>query len=664
MARTFVLTDTDDTVNLLDPTALIAERGGFGEQEVPLGVKAGLQVVERWSFNLIGTSHDNVAQQLQKLAKLASRAEEHQREIWRKKPVYLQQQTTGETAGRYARVDQILELRMPDRFDQPFESSSELEGMGMTIVRERLWRSGAPGSLGTALTLGASSGPATPLLVHVANFRDDGDLTHVFHYDDSLTTFSSNLLSAANGTGLFPSSPADEDILYFLSTDIPFKHACLAIATAMAGFTGTLVAEYWNGSAWTTAVLGTDFTVFGQSTGEITSLAQLFTSTGLWSINVFPPSAWAKTTVNGQNAYGFRIRIDTFTAMTTVPTKNGDTIYAQRSPYVEVPAAAIKGEVAPTFCIRMRAPSGGNENPGPASLSLILAGIKSNPATGFSPFLNAGGDDNPSGWTAAAGTDASLAAETAAPGGKHCLVTFATDSTMISRLQLTGDDKLADYEGEYLAMLRVQQIGGAAGDIRVTLRCLIGGSEESRPHIDLVAQKSQGADQGPEVLALGLLQLPFSRVMAADSLASTDVVFQVHAERTTGSGQLEILDLILMPTAESGGVGMEEPHSDTVSGGSALRGGNVLDLDGGVIADRTLKYIASGANLIPAEEWARMNRPPLFQNIGVKTRIYFLMLHFPAGGTWTEGPLVASLGCHLAVEIFAHYRYHVLRGAD
>ena len=671
MARTFIITNggtgASDSVNLinLSTSGIVAQKGGFGQREIPILAGA---ITEEWRFNLRGTSHDHAASQVQLLTKLGREAGEFQEEPWRTKPIYLKVQTTNETNARYATIHEVRDLAHPDLFDHPFELEAMIEGLSMTVVREHPWSSHAPNTLPTVSPLTASDGPASPTMVHVANFRDDGNLTHVFSDDGG--AFSGNLISAASATALWPAVPVANDALYFGSTDIAFKHAMLTLVQA-GNQNWDLALEYYNGADWNTALtLGTNYTLFRGDGAEITSLDDLFAYAGILSINFFPPANWATVAVNAVTAYWLRIRVTAFTSGATIPQKDGSTIYSQRKNYVEIPAASLKGDSPQTTLIRLFAPSGGGATVGKANLSRILIGAKSNPASSFEPVLNLGNSDNPAAWSTAYGTDSSAVADNAAPGRAHCAVSFATEATSVVRATLTGDDILSSYApGEYLVMVRCQQIGGAAGDCKVGVEVFLGGSAADDPHVFLgESVPTLGADDGPEVLIMGsadepaLLQLPFARAYNSDSLAAVDLILKIYAERTSGAATMRLYDIFLFPVHEGGGMGLDDPVSDTDSGSSALRGGCVLDIDGGVLANRTMKYVVVGGNLIPVEEWGRYNRLPDLKNIGVKTRLYFLLLHFSTA--WDGAPLVASLGNHLACSIYAHARYALLRGAD
>lgn len=658
MAFVNEITDGTTTVDFTSTNFHGRDRGNL---TVP--VLGRHRVAERVRIKLVAqASHDAAAVDFQKLIKLLRQAVEFHTSIWRTKPVYLKHQTSAETNARYALIFDVPDLELPDFSARMFEINKAVTDIEFTVVRERLWRSAAPAALGSALTLAETdSAETTPTLVHVANFRDLEDVDSI--YVDDGGSFGSNLNASATAT-LFPATAVAGDHLY-IGSAAPWKHIIFEIGTA-ASISSQLIFEYYNGS-WTTMTLGTEFTLFAEGAAEVTDDDNLFNSTGMWAINVFPPSDWAATTINSVSKFWVRVRVGTVTSWTTSPANATNQPYSQRKNWIEVPAATIKGDSPPLFDIRLWSPSGGGVGAGPENLSRILIGAKSrgidDSSEQFCCTLNAGGDDNPSAWAEATGTDGTFTVDEHSPGGKMLACDFATDATSINRVQFTGTSVLPNWVGEYLVLVRVQQIGGSAGDTELKLRTFIGGATNDLPHLDTPAVKTQGADKGPEVLTLGLLRLPFSRVLDVDTLTSTDVVFQVFAERTTGTSVIRIYDVIFLPVDE-GSLAIDDPVTDTVNGGSALRGGTTIDIDPGVLAHRVLKYNYDGTNHIPAEPWALLNKPIEFANLGVKTRLYFLMLHYADGGTWGVEPLVANLGCHLAVEMFGHQRYLALRGSD
>lgn len=659
MARTFKIKKGATEINIINTgaTGWIGLRGELGSASFALDMSEGDRVPEIWRLTLKQTSHDNVAANVQAFIKILREAYQYHKELWQGEPVYIVQQATNETAARYALIIAAPSLEWPDLFDLPFEVNADLEYLDITILREHPWRAGAPDAIGSAITLGESDGPADPTRVHVANFRDDVDITH-FKEDDG-----GSFTDLVPGDTLFPAVVAQNDAILFGSTDQPIKHIVIPkLATAADITTGSYAIEYSTGAGFSSLpTIGTGYTIYPER-GWKSSLMQADEDI---VFNMLPPSDHAKFTVDGVNAYWIRIReANAAPVYATNPIQHAtEAVYAQSHPYVEIPAAALKGDSPPTLLWRIRTPQGGDENPGFSSLSRILACTRSAGLDKFTPFLNAGGDDNPGDWTTTEKTDATFTAATEAPGGKMCAVDFAGDSTMQPRVEFEGDEVLDSWApGEYLAMVRLWQSGGSVGDINVKLRTFIGSTEVYAPQADTPTVALAGEDQGPEVIDLGIITLPFTRAYAADSLEATDLIFQIHAERITGSSTLEIYDLILFPVDE-GSVGPDHNADGDTAGSGALRGANVLDIDAGVIDWRALKYIKVGSNLIPAETWVVMQEPPKFEKFATTTRIYFLLLHYPSGGAFGTGPLIASFGCSISVEIYAHYRYGLLRGA-
>lgn len=662
MPRVFEITNGSLIVDLIEITSpgIIAERGGFGNSKfAPHQYYAALSVddelfVERWKLLIKGQSHDNLATQSRNLISLLKQAYQHRLDPEEYGPVYIRQQTTNETNERYSKVYESPEISNPDFFAVPFEAENLIETQGVNIARF-IWTHQAPGSLGNTLVVDPTDGPAIPTLVHVSNFRDDVNVS-VIKTDDG-GVFSSNVAGTASFQ-IFPSIAVVGDAFYIGATE-PFKHVVFNInPAAVAIYDATMEFEYWSGATWTELVYGTDFTLYPNGDEH----AIFRTTGGNWVISVKPPSDWATTAVDGDTIYWIRIRVSAVVSWTSAAQNATDVPYSQRTPEVAIPSTLIKGDAWPYLAMRMHAPAGGDENEGFSSLSRILVGVKNDPGT-FVMDLNCGGDDNPSGWATTYGTDSASAADVESPGGKRANVTFATDATMIKRVILTGTAKLGDWKGKYRVFIIGQQITGAVGDTGLFLRTYIHETNVYSPKYDTETVVSAGTDKGLEIFSLGTLKIPFGMSAQEDSFTSADIIFEIHTERTTGSSTLRLYRLLLLPLDNDYGVTFDDPIKDSVNGSSALRGLNILEDDGGLIANRTIKRIKSGANIYTADDWGR-GGPRLRIEPETECKLYFLMLHFPSGGTWGTGPFIASLGCHLAFELYGSFCYNALRGSD
>jgi len=647
-------------ISLIDPATIIGTRGGLNKPTLNLSqIEAGsiveAEILEDLSVNLYGSSQDNASNQIQILVKMLRKAGQWWKAAWQSAPVYLQAQHTSETGARYALVKGAMGLSLPDVFDAPFEVDARLEVLGLSIVREHPWRSGVPGTLPVALTQTATDGPASPTLVHVVNFRDDVALTHLYSYDDSSTLFSANQISAASIAmwSVSGSTPAAADILYLGSTTAAWHHFVMQILTAGV-FSADVIPEFWNGSAWAALTAGSQITLYPTG-GE----DEIFKSAGEWVLNVAPPSTWVANSINNVSAYWVRLRLNTVSSWTTTPVTHGtNTPYTPKTPHIELSSSIIKGDAPPRVLLRMFSPHGGTTTPMMGTTSRILMGIKSRGLSKFVANLNVGNAGNPGDWATAYGTDTAAADDVSAPRGKRANVTFATVSTLTVRVTLIGTALLDDWEGQYQAFAVARQVGGAAGDCAIRLRVMIGSSADGSPVFDTatVKLKSTGVNEWVE---LGIVKLPLTETVFSDALG-TDLVLRLLAERSTGASTLGLVQLVLIPVDEWSVI-LDDPISFPTTGASALRGNTVLDLDGGILRNRTLKHVLTSGVLYPAEAWYRGGSPPQLEP-GRQTRFYFLMGHYPT--TFGTGPLLCTLGQHLAVSIYAHHSYNTLRGAD
>ncbi len=501
-----------------------------------------------------------------------------------------------------------------------------------------------------------------PKLNHLANFRDDIALTEVWMYDGAW-----NDIGPDNNEWTWFPGVAQDDAIYWGSTE-PFKHIAGFFRTAGDLTDTTLLLEYSDGPAfddYAVLALGTDYTIY--SADDLETFCE---RTGNYAINIKPPSDWDTNDPSNAGAvpdiYWIRLRESHAPPVYAVnPVHAGQGTFTPRDNYIEVPSTVLGGDAKAKLLLRNRTPTGGDDNEGFANASRILIGAKEDPGT-FVMSLN-GGADNPAGWAITNLTDAATVADTESPGGSRCHVTFAGDETMVSRLRHTGTNKLEDWIDEYRAMLRCQQVGGDIGDVTVKLSVLIGSIDAYAPKFETKAIALEGLAQGQEQVALstnepgGTVKIPWIETRSTDSFANTNIYFEIWASRVAGSAAvLRIYCLDLLPV-KKWAVELDDPLGDTVYGSTALRGDNCIDIDAGLISDRTGKMINALANPVPVETWTRGGPPPQL-NPETQIKLYFVNMHYPAGGTWGTGPLIATLGMHLTAEVWAHNQYYSLRG--
>lgn len=493
----------------------------------------------------------------------------------------------------------------------------------------------------------------------VTDSHGSNDLTNngAVQVDNTPANVYSADFGATAAHDLFPSTPAVGDS-YLIGSDEPFFHVVWTLGTAGVYTSITLVYEYSVGGCdfWTAMVLGDNLTLYPD--------ADPWDATGTVLLNWAGADDWAKMAVNGETKFWVRIRITALTAFNTPPANATNVVYNRKKNYIEIPSTLLDGNVPALIMNRFRSPAGGDGNPEMATTSLIVMGSKSRNLTKFQACLNLGNDGLPAEWASTAGTDASTAADSAAPGGDQMDVDFSTDETMVYRARLTGTAILDSWVGLYRVFLRCQQVGGAAGDLEVRFRTFINAADDYAPKVDGPDVPLKGVDQGWEIVDMfpnSVLQIPFVGIENSDVLTSGDLYFDVMAMRNSGSATLELADIVLIP-ADEYSAALVDPLSDGTTGNSALRGAALLDDDSGLVANRTIKQMLDGASTYPAETWSRRGGPPSLEP-SLQTRIYFLLGHYASGAFWGDEPMIGSMGMHLTYEMFKHDAWLFLRGS-
>lgn len=492
------ITDGTTTVDLLsqasgfildDWTPAIAEpKGGGVWQNSPLS--KGRRLVLRELNNTIETltlsvrnwNQDAVVRDTQNLRRLLTKATQYWTTNWQDEPVWLEARAAYEQNLRYALLHDWRTPRDVNPYGETFFGSLERCAIvNFALILERgLWQSEQPGT-GAAteisaqqdfdgVTLGQEA-TSTPYEVFIANKHNRANLTDIYHYD-ALPAWSGNLLGAATPFAFLPAVPAVGDCAYFgCDTTVPdsgpFCSLAFDINPAQVQITG-IVWEYYDTSpAWVT-LLVQDNTNGGGIMGS-----NAFDTADVQSVHWIQPNDWATANLQtlfggaAPNVTGFwvRARVTAVGGAPTPPQQQHRDIYSIVTPYLEVAAGGVGGDVSALAKFRVVNKS---HKPTPAGVELetgrVLCGLRSIlRGADFSAYLNCSDEQNPAGITyhpfiGAYVNDPSLITgrceQWTVPGG---------GGTAWSQFRL--DDTIApQYDGVFHIFLRVDQDGGV-GDI-------------------------------------------------------------------------------------------------------------------------------------------------------------------------------------------------------
>jgi hypothetical protein len=655
MSRKYKITDglreLDLLVDFSAPHGFVTVRGG----SVPPAVSPTLSLssspyrdggrvyrrsyapsVEIVRLNLRALHHDQAAHWVQQLFSLLEQATNHELDDRRFLPVYLVQQATNESYQRYAKVLGFQHLQAPDLYDVPFEAGNEMRELEVAILREPFWRSHPPETLPTAIMLGQPSAPATQAddtEQAVSNHRHTNALTHLYMEDNSLGTFTANLI-ASDDFAFFQVSaaPASDDAMYLGSTTGPWFNAVLRVDTGGAATSLTLVVEYWDGSAWT-------------ALGGINSAQFSSGYTGMATLKFGGAADWASTTVNGVAAYWVRVRISAISSFSIVPRQGGQVVYQPLRNYIEIGDDQIGGDVDALGLLRVRNHYRHSDS---EQIAWVGAGMKSRGLSNFISQINAGGQ-NPSGWGQSYGTDTSQTAEQDAPGGNLARCTFATDQTLVSRLTLTLSDldQVADYEGDYRLFLRARQTGGSAEDVYVKGRVTFYDYQDGEE----IYLKEVG--QGIELVDLGVFSVGSIGVKLGEADLRNNLVIEIYAAAASATPDLDIYDVILLP--------IDEWASAAATGSQLaqeLSADDILQIDGGVQRTASTKMrVRSTGGVSPVGFWETRGMLPRLPG-HKQMRLYFVL------ASLNGAVLEADCGLAASIKVYAHEQWHLLRGTD
>lgn len=623
--------------------------------------------LETWSILIFDQNADAIDQKVSLLADLLRQSWLY----WNAKngqflyrPVYLIERAQCETNSRYALIREAPQITMPRPvYNMAFEVAQVINDGGLQLSRYA-WREGLPETMGTAITLDETDGPADPLFVQVVNSQDETEIDTIYRYDASLTSYSANLFGSDHD--VWPTTPPAVGDQYLIGAEEPFWHYFAEILTRgnPVGLTYDVKFSI-AGPGWSAAMtIGEDFTEFPESNPFGAAAGQEL------GFNFLPDDTWAKVAVNATTKYWIKIEITAITTYATMTEVGND--YTPKTPEIRIPANTFNGDISPLLLLRLKHPYGTDDESEYGATSRIIVGLRQETdlvdLDEIVSQLICASDNNPAGWALTLDTDAAYITDERNPNAQKIEIDFAGETTMVRRFYFEGSDKLLHYTGNWKVFLICHtDYGYSEGEINVQLVAKINSDGDDAPAIPYPEQSPKWDDTTGlfEIIDLTkdtTMKLPFADTNRGDDYDGANVIFEIYAEQVTGSSSFYAWKLVFIP-ADEWIADLNDPISNNTTGNSALRGYTLLDIDNGLVALRTIKQIIDDSGeIVPAETWSRRSEPMKIDPAR-EARLYFLIASYTGGGWGTASdPTEASPMAQVQAEIYHQDRFLYLRG--
>jgi hypothetical protein len=399
--------------------------------------------------------------------------------------------------------------------------------------------------------------------VHFANKHTYAPLTHIFAFDASLASFSTNKLLASLPYNLYPASPAVGDILYIgidATTANPFPSGRFAnlVFDVAIGQGITSIDEYWNGAAWTTLTESADNT----EGFEVNSVHAV-----VW---VHPSNQVGTLTVNGVSGWWWRRRI-TAVSSPVSPQQQNRQPYTVTWPYIEMSEENVGGDIAALVRYLISNVSTSNFVTPTYDIlhtNRVMAGLRSlSRGEVFTAYLNISDQQQTPGTLITLGSNTTWTTNVEAATGRCALYSTMTIEAMQTEVTVALNGSVsAEYLGKFKMFLRATPVHSgfsAYCQIKVSIS----------PNV--VIFTTEKVDFGLSVAEQTLFD--FGRIVIGQDMllaedVSTQFTFEIQIQNTANSAfDVNLFELILLP--------IDEWSIDTASIGE-----NITDNEGGILA--------------------------------------------------------------------------------
>ena len=458
-------------------------------------------------------------------------------------PVHIGHQGKGETNTRYALIHfaEIPELRDINSIEWEQLHMLDLQ----LFIEHGHWQAQVPGS-GTAVAISSGEDfntiahgwqtPTTEEIVHVANHHRIANISHIYRYDDSAGTYSSNLVSST-AFDLFPNPVALNDALRICSTAIADEGGVLNLIFDLldaASGNMSISWQFYNGSSWS-----------GMSpTGDASALQ----NTGISEVSLRPDAAtWATGTFN--SVTGFWIQaIVTQVGSGNVPTQQNRIVTSAVMPKIDIAASQVAGQLPSLFNMDF---IGGGWN------RMLVCRRLTSRGSNFTPYINlraTGNDQNQTGISVAVGSGAFAQEDTTEWINSVVGGSIGTDSTDADSSDFANVAKVTIDNTEaqsYNGYFRMALTGRATADPASTLfgRVRIKVAGDARSYIFPLNTNETDLGGSNDDVYLWNVGTVFIDTASVSAAATTRIEIFIDATHENGVG-VHFYSAILMPVDE------------------------------------------------------------------------------------------------------------------
>lgn len=630
-----------------------------------------------FDLSIAATKSDTALAFLQDLLEFRNRV----RGYWKREngyPPYLRLRGPKEANLSYLLIKNVVIPEVPDVYAQPFTGASFLKTLDKITINLEYGdvTESKPGT-GTALELAAAetfnsltlgntnySGtrvPTTENIVYLANRRNIANLTHIYTYNATTTTWSGNQQATAAPISLLSAPFAIGDAIYFgiqstLTDSGPFGNLIVDLDHGVADLTGTW--EVYTG-AWSAPPLAVDQTSGLQNAGV--NSFNMIQHPSLTTVNLQSLLGGTAPNITG---FWLRFRITAVGGAPTGLVQENRRMYAAIWPYVDLDGAQVPGTkeaLARAIFENVGDESGAGNDLGISRL--ILATRQTSRGLNFTACLNVADEQNPTGVTVTVGTNTSFANFLYAPSGRTALYSPGSSGEAVAtRATLTlASTLLADFYGSFRAFLRVGvEAFATAPEYTLQLRLSSGsGFIYTTPPVTLTLDAATVALHPFLVVDFGEITFPLGELALDEAEDEIALALQIgHVDGSTSD--LSLVDLWLMPADEWIGDFLDpiavQPGGEFVN---TFQDGNLLDVDSLALPRTMIRAIRRDATTDKAEGYFQTNAAvPFALQPQVDQRLWaFAMKWDSATDAYVSSPFTL-----MRLQMWRNSRYTYMRG--